>query len=695
VARYVAAWLGEQLRAALEALIDRRLPLALLLLAALLALAAQIPRTYTVDIGQEDGPNGDLPLVGGFYPPEQNDHGSYRWSGEEAAVDLPGVGQRPLEVTIAVMELPPAVRQSGPRQFELWVGGRRLGTLPVRPEPARYRVLLPPPGDGTGDQGFVLRSATFQPPGDRRSIGLPFDRVTVRWGGPALPAWRSTLLWLLAAGLVWLGLRLAGWSPGAALAGLLPAQALLALAAALDPPRTAMGAEPALRAIGWALLLIVLLRPALPHLAARLAIPLDARALRWLLVLAALAFGLRYGGKIYPFSMPGDIGFHDNRFSEVIQGRVLLLSRNRGVDFPYPPVLYLLLAPLTLLGDERRWLLRFAGALLDAASPLLVYTLACAGLGRGRASRRGAGLLAAGLYSLCAAGFMTTWWNFSTHIFTQAAHLLLVSALVLIFRRTEDEGRRTKDESVSIHPRPLTPSPPHPLTLRSIGVLTLLQLLVYLGHFGFWMNTTLLFGMMLVWMALAARRGALGWGLVWTVLASVAAAELLTALCFYSGYAGLFLEQIRATSAGGLNGLAGREAVPVGVLWETLWEAGFRTHYGLFPVLLVPVFLGLCAVDARLRPSSAALLPLMVSTLLIGLAFAALPFLTGSTLTTRWLMFAGWAVAVGAAAVAGELWQRGLAARLVVVLVGGYVVWISASQWLGALAWRIRPPEPF
>ena len=126
LARYVAAGLAEQLRAALGVLSDRRLPLALLLLAVLLTLAAQVPRTYTVEIGQEDGPGADLPLVGGFYPPEQNAYGNYRWSGEEVAVDLPGVGQRPLDVTIAVMGLPQAVQQAGPQEVEPAGGGWRF-----------------------------------------------------------------------------------------------------------------------------------------------------------------------------------------------------------------------------------------------------------------------------------------------------------------------------------------------------------------------------------------------------------------------------------------------------------------------------------------------------------------------------------------------------------------------------------------
>jgi hypothetical protein len=58
-------------------------------------------------------------------------------------------------------------------------------------------------------------------------------------------------------------------------------------------------------------------------------------------------------------------------------------------------------------------------------------------------------------------------------------------------------------------------------------------------------------------------------------------------------------------------------------------------------------------------------------------------------------MFSAWAIAVGAAVTMQLLWRAGRAGRWLVIAIGGYIVWITASMWLGALAWRIRPPEPF
>ncbi len=81
--------------------------------------------------------------------------------------------------------------------------------------------------------------------------------------------------------------------------------------------------------------------------------------------------------------------------------------------------------------------------------------------------------------------------------------------------------------------------------------------------------------------------------------------------------------------------------------------------------------------------------------IVIALLFGALSFITGSTLSTRWLMFSAWVIAVGAAVTAQLLWRSGRAGRWLLFAMGGYLLWITASQWLGALAWRIRPPEPF
>lgn len=727
------------------ALRERRLWLALGVFAVLLLLAAQAPLDYRIDVGREEGYGGDLPLLSGFHDFERanGDTIDLRWTTGESTIRLPGLGPRAIQLIVRLLPVNDEVAQRGPSQIEISADGAPLGALALRPATgAMYRVAVPAAPPGASDHTIVLRSPTYVPSGDVRALGAPVDDLRVlAGGGPLLPPWAHDIAWLGAALLLWLALRRAGFGPAFALRFVLCGAALAGLAAMLDPPRFAFGDATALTAaaLAWllallacapapalllagaalcapalalrllgqgdtlfwlgavlcalalALLLAGWLRPALGRLYARAAPPVPPMARRWLLLIALAVLATHYGGKIYPFSMWGDIGFHANRYFDVLNGSVLLLSRNRGVDFPYPPAFYLLLAPFSLTGLDRRVLLQLGGALLDAASPLLVYTIAVSLAPRPGAAAARLGLVAAGIYSFSAATLMTTWWNFSTHIFTQFAHLLLITAIVLVWQPG--------------HARQAPASRGLPPAGRGSGWLTFaalwaLQLLVYLGHFGFWMNMSLLGGMGLLALLIGAWRRRVSWAWLWRLGGAFVAAQLFAALFFYSAYTGLFLEQARATASGGLTGLAGRQATDRALLWQTLWDAGFRVHFGFFPIPLA--LCGLALLWLRRRQPGAALgaqrlaaALLMSGTFLIALLFALLPFVSGSTLSTRWLMFSAWAIAVGAALVAQLLWRSGRIGRWLVIAIGGYIVWVSAAMWLAALAWRIRPPEPF
>ncbi|HEX9372074.1 MAG TPA: hypothetical protein VF897_13755, partial [Roseiflexaceae bacterium] len=269
------------------ALRDRRLAVAIAIFAALLLLAAQAPLRYTIAVGQADTFGSDLPLVAGFHAPEiaESTRRDFRWTTERSLIRLPGAGQRALLVGIRLLLVNQEIAERGPRAIELWAGGRLVGRLEPRHTAGEvFRVLLPPPADGSGDQQIELRSATYTPAGDQRAIGAPVDEVTVdsvSW--PSLPAWRSTLAWLGAALLLWLALRRIGLAPFAAQALLIAAVLPASLAALLDPPRFAFGASAALTAaaLGWLLTLLLVAAPAGLALAG-LALALPGAGLRLL-----------------------------------------------------------------------------------------------------------------------------------------------------------------------------------------------------------------------------------------------------------------------------------------------------------------------------------------------------------------------------------------------------------------------------
>lgn len=448
---------------------------------------------------------------------------------------------------------------------------------------------------------------------------------------------------------------------------------LVALAALIDPARWAFGAQAVLTASVLAYLLALLTRATLPGLMRRLGAPLDVTTLGWLSLFVVVSFALRYGGRLYPESMPGDIGFHNNRFLELVFGQIYIVSVNRGVPFPYPPGPYTLVAPLTLLGLEIRTALQVGAALADAISAVVVYLIAVQALGQCGA------LLAAGIYVFTAATFMTTWWSFSTHIYTQFLHLLLIAGLLGALAAWQGEDARRRRWWV-------------------LGVMVLLAL-VFLGHFGFLINTALLVGLLVAMVWLASWRGQL-WArrVRWPLTLAVGGMGAFAAIFFYSAYLPMFLGQLATAREGGLTAVANRAPVSRAALWNTLWRAGFITHFGLFPLLLMPAGLWLLARRARnereLGPQRS-LLWLMLGSVAVSGVFAVFPFVSGVSNSPRWLMFIAWVVAVGAAIAVEALWRRGRWGRAGVLAMGALTLANTAWIWLGPMLWRIRPPEPF
>jgi len=272
---------------------------------------------------------------------------------------------------------------------------------------------------------------------------------------------------------------------------------------------------------------------------------------------------------------------------------------------------------------------------------------------------------------------MMLWWLFSTHIYTQAATLLLMAVLIELSVRCLAE------------PVPQIRTPLGWL----IGLLALLTF-VFLGHFGFFINVTLLGGLALLlvlplaWRGVAAARVARAP----LLLAGVGSIVLALAL-FYTVYSGLLYAHAQtATDSGGVAAVARREPITRGQLWQATWHTGLILHYGFFPVLLTPI--GLLAI-ARLGRPAWGLLGLMLGTLLVSTVFGVLPFITLATHSTRWLMFSAWVVAICSAFAGHWLWHYGWSGRVAVLAMGGFVLWTTAYYWITPMLWRIRPPEPF
>ena len=710
----LAAWL----RGELAGLTHPALWVALGLMLAVGLSAPQLPLRYRLDIGREEGVGSDLPYLQGFNTAEQDDLGTYRWTADGATITLPGVGARALLVRLDWLPTPAAALAVGPHRYELVAGGVTLGGMPLRAEGGAQLVVVPASAVAQGTLVLTIRTDTFTLAGDTRHLGARLSGVEVvglHAAGLVAPDWAAMLAWLGAVVYGWMAVRgalgghnerksyheahevhedRAGGRNVHAVAVVQTAAAprgaiqrserwavwvlsigvmLASAAALLDPPRWAFGAMPALSACALAYPLALGSRWGLARLAPRLGVPLDAVRLGWLGFFIVLSFALRYGGRLYPESMPGDIGFHHNRFNEALWGLIAIVSVNRGVAFPYPPGPYVIVAPLTLLGLGPRTVLQLTAALADAVSAAVVYAIAA------RATGQRTALVAAGIYVFTAATFMTTWWSFDTHIYTQLLHLLLIGGLnwaLTVWQRADRGG-----------------------TLGAALAVTLLTSLVFLGHFGFLINTALLLGLLISAVWIASWRGA-AWArrVRWPFTCAVGAAGAFAAVCFYSSYIPLFLEQLATARAGGLTAVAGRGVVSRAVMWERLWRDGLIMHFGLFPLLLLPV--GVWQLTRRGRNEVAlgpqrVLLWLILGSLAVATPFAVFPFVAGVTNSPRWLMFSAWAVAVSAAVAVETLWRWNRWGRLTTLLMGACVLANTAWVWLGPMLWRIRPPEPF
>lgn len=650
------------------ALFDWR-PLALAVLCAQLTLlVAQLPPTYQFNVGVERGPASDQPFLESFYPTEGEwPNRLFRWSRTEyATIDLPGLGQRGV---ILGMTIASHRSQHDPAQPSTTLTLRHAGSgaapsFPLRREAAHYLVYLPPAALPDGALRVRLDTPTWQNTGDSRDeIGVALAQSVRLWSvrptGLTIPD--LGLLGGLPLGvvLIWGAVRLCGFARRPALFLALPVAILTPLLWLLDPARTGF-LGPWLPAFGLLLLgsaaaALVTLPPILRWCGA----PAPARALHWLALLAALTFALKYGGRLYPESMPGDWQLHINRFTITALGDLSIQAKHRGLPFPFPPGYYLDIAPLTLLGLDIRPLLPFLAALFEAASIPLLYAIPMRLLNSARI-----GVLSAAIYALTATGFMNTWFSFHTQVSTQFFTALLMFLLVAGW--------------------------PHYNAPRIWWPIVLLLGQQFLGHIGTFINAGLLgiLAVIVLWLRgqhPQERRATLA------LLAAGAAAGVFVLLFYYSAFASLIVTQVSGVANQGLLEVTGKKPVLAATHLQVLWQGGLITHYGFFPVVLaIP---GALLLSRRLRRST---LPVLLwGTFAVSLGQALLPFLTQSAIMTRWLTFAAWAIAVAGGAGLLLWWRRGPAARIAALAMAGYVCWITIMIFIEAMTQRLPPIEPF
>lgn len=631
----------------------------------LMLLVAQLPFSYTIQVGQERGYLSDLPFLQNFNHGENSyTDRSFRWSRAESSIEVPGIGQRDVIVRMQVLSHRAQWQPDAPATVvNLDLGTGTTIPITLRPEEAFYTFYVPASALDNGTLRMHLTTEPWQSTADRRAelgiaIGryLTIDSTTTQGFVP--PDALLVVLWSLSLALFWLALRVMGFSRNLALWLLVPLAVLIPMLSLFDAPRLAFGSAWAIQAglisIAAAALCAWFVPPLLRHLHA---LP-PSSILQWLLLLMVLSFVLKYAGRLYPESMPGDLQLHVNRYILTVHGRFYIEAQHRGLPFPFPNGLYVMIAPLTLTGLGIHFLFELTAGLFEATMVILLYLIMARVVGSAWL-----GLLAATTYALTPAGFMTTWFAFETQVAALWFSTLLMLVLALRW--------------------------PH-YDWPTWWLLVFLFTQAFLGHIGQFINTVLLgmlVGPYLWWRFRGAteRRGVqwiLGAGLV---------AGLFAGLFYYSRFTGLFWEQLQGLVTDGLNDITGREPIPRSVTLHSLWQDGLITHFGFFPMLLA--LPGALVLSMKLRHSL--LPPLIWFTFLVATSQAVLPLITLSSITTRWLMFSAWAICVAGAVGFALLWRHGHSARVVAVTIAGYVCWQTIIVWVDAMFLRDPPVEPF
>lgn len=621
---------------------------------------SQQPLSYTINIGYEEGRHSDQPLIAGWNTAEPEhataDELSYRWSGDSSTIRLPGLGRQ--AIIVGLQQLPATANPlAGTGALHL-SSGQMTVSQPLTN--ARTLHLLLPPEAAQQGQIQVIAPA-FTPPNDPRTLGAPIAGVELSpidqpLRLPPLSLFWPVLLLLIAwtASRRWCLSQTSAAIGGAVLIGLL----LAALYG--DRLRYALAGGPLLLGAVWGLIVGAAALWLMERYAHRVGVQPSARFVRLVALLIFWLMLLRYGGRLYPDSMVGDLGFHMNRQADVIRGLILLTSRHRGIDFPYPSATYVLLAPLRLLPIAPQTLVEWFDALFGALGLLPIAYIALRGLRNERAA-----LLATTVYALLAPAMMALWWSFLAHIFAQEAVALVVALVIGCWQRLD---------------RP-----------RSIALVTIGLCLVFFGHFGLFINISVLFAglLPLLWWRYRASpqaRQVHGLAIAFVI------AEVLALSLFYSAYLGLILTKLAEFRAGGMGAVqGGRSEISWQSLALSLWRDGIVAHYAVIGVPLA--LLGGYWLWRRERGQM--LVWLFWGTVAVALVQGSIPFITASTITTRWLSFCAWVIAIGTGVVLELLWRRG---RLGQTLVVAALVWIGGStmwMWAQAMGYRIRPPEPF
>ncbi len=162
---------------------------------AILLLINTVPMRVAYDVGSQPAP------ISRLFDAEWSASMSYAYSQGESLILEPMIGIGTYEVR---------VRMGGPGGCDplpttITVGGEEIAIGEVGAMRV-YRFLAP--ADARGALAVIVRSATIQPPGDARRLGVLFDDLEIRSLGWTLPSMLTLVVAVVAFGSGWMTIAL-------------------------------------------------------------------------------------------------------------------------------------------------------------------------------------------------------------------------------------------------------------------------------------------------------------------------------------------------------------------------------------------------------------------------------------------------------------------------------------------------------
>lgn len=633
-----------------------------------LAFAYQVRSRIVIDVGSAH----DDFFLRRFFDAERYETETYRWTRDTSRVELEGQQlAAPWNLQMRVN----GYRPNRSAQVKLRVNGTPLDAMELVGNWDLYEASVNANGDlWSGTTTLEISSDTFVPQkfdpknGDTRRLGIAVDsiafapaRSTMTIGNqdwwidfeqtPVVPPFAVLLSWASALGFLYASARGIGLSTRGVNVFFTLLILGVALGIAIARPYVATFTNAffilALTLSGLTLLYLYLV----PRLAAHFGISMDARARAILGAIVLLCVGLKWGGVWYPQFHSSDLAFHGHRLEYVASGNLFFTSELPDAArrvVPYPPALYIFLAPFAPWLNDPEGLLLVGNVLLDALVIVAFYFTArrafeASTFNPSEANQPAhAALFSTFLFAFNPVSFWIYSWGNHTNIFGQAAANLLFFLL-------------------------LTQSLARP---RHFLLALFFLFLASAAHLGVFLSLLAFFplAILLRWFTRDTNTRREAFALALVFLSGIAIVFVL----YYAEFSTALFAQTQTYLQ---DFMAGRAATRSGVTFQRVADVARFTTEQLGWILLVA---GIVEIPFARKNFSGRVRALWLAWLLVGVLFGLVTI--GSTFSTRYTLWAAPALALSGGLMLARLSEKSRVAQLAAYALGAFA--LAQTLWL-------------